>query len=181
VLAAAKDLDMTVFRPSVIFGPGDAFLNKFAALLDLCPVLPLAGAKARFQPAYIGDVADAMVDCLTRSDTFGQTYELAGPRAYSLRELVDYVAKLSGRCAAVINLGSGLAGLQARILSLLPNPPLSPDNLRSMQIDNLTDGARNYPGWNPKSLESIAPGYLARIKVKSRLDGYRSHAGRAGN
>ena len=108
VLAAAKDLDMTVFRPSVIFGPGDAFLNKFAALLDLCPVLPLAGAKARFQPAYIGDVADAMVDCLTRSDTFGQIYELAGPRAYSLRELVDYVAKLSGHCRTVINLGSGL-------------------------------------------------------------------------
>ena len=181
VLAAAKDLDMTVFRPSVIFGPGDAFLNKFAALLDLCPVLPLAGAKARFQPAYIGDVADAMVDCLTRSDTFGQIYELAGPRAYSLRELVDYVAKLSGHCRTVINLGSGLAAVQARVLSLLPNPPLSPDNLRSMQIDNLTDGARNYPGWNPKSLESIAPGYLARIKVKSRLDGYRSHAGRAGN
>ena len=181
VLAAAKELDVTIFRPSVIFGPGDAFLNKFASLLSLFRVLPLAGAKARFQPAYIGDVADVMVDCLTRSDTFGQTYELAGPRAYSLRELVDYVAKLSGRCAAVINLGSGLAGLQARILSLLPNPPLSPDNLRSMQIDNLTDGARNYPGWNPKSLESVAPGYLAKVKVKSRLDGFRSHAGRAGN
>ena len=67
------------------------------------------------------------------------------------------------------------------ILVRLPKPPLSPDNLRSMQVDNLTDGARNYPGWNPKSLESVAPGYLAKVKVKSRLDGFRSHAGRAGN
>lgn len=181
VLAAAKDLDVTIFRPSVIFGPGDAFLNKFASLLNLFPVLPLAGAKARFQPTYIGDVADAMIDCLTRSDTFGKTYELAGPRAYSLREMVDYVAKLTGHCRVVINLGSGLAAVQARVLSLLPNPPLSPDNLRSMQVDNLTDGARNYPDWNPKPLESIAPGYLAKVKVKSRLDSFRSHAGRAGN
>ena len=74
-----------------------------------------------------------------------------------------------------------LAAVQARVLSLLPNPPLSPDNLRSMQIDNLTDGARNYPDWNPKSLESIAPGYFAKVKVKTRLDGFRRHAGRAGN
>ena len=154
VLAAANELDVTIFRPSVIFGPGDAFLNKFASLLSLFPVLPLAGAKARFQPAYIGDVADVMVDCLTRSDTFGQTYELAGPRAYSLREMVDYVAKLSGRCSAVVNLGSGLAGLQARILSLLPNPPLSPDNLRSMEVDSLTDGARNYPDRKSTRLNS---------------------------
>ena len=173
--------DLTILRPSVIFGADDRFTNLFARLQRLFPVLPLAGATARFQPVYIADVADAMVDCLTRSDTFGQVYELAGPRAYSLREMVDYVAKLSGRCSAVINLGGGLAALQARILSLLPNPPLSPDNLRSMQVDNLTDGARNYPGWNPKSLESIAPGYLAKVKVKSRLDGFRSHAGRAGN
>lgn len=181
VLAAAKDLDVTLFRPSVIFGPNDAFLNKFASLLNLFPVLPLAGATARFQPVYIADVADAMVDCLTRSDTFGQVYELAGPRSYSLREMVDYVAKLSGRCRLVFNLGGGLATLQARILSLLPNPPLSPDNLRSMQVDNLTDGARNYPGWDPKPLESIAPTYLGKVKIKSRLDGFRSHAGRAGS
>ena len=181
VLAAAKDLDITIFRPSVIFGPNDAFLNKFASLLSLFPMLPLAGAKARFQPVYVGDVADAMVDCLTRIDTFGQVYELAGPRAYSLREMVDYVAKLSGRCCLVLNLGGGLASLQARILSLLPNPPLSPDNLRSMQVDNLTDGARNYPDWNPKSLESIAPAYLSKVKVKRRLDGFRRHAGRAGS
>ena len=138
-------------------------------------------STARFQPVYIADVADAMVDCLTRSDTFGQVYELAGPRAYSLREMVDYVAKLSGRCRLVLNLGGGLASLQARILSLLPNPPLSPDNLRSMQVDNLTDGARNYPDWNPKPLESIAPSYLSKVKVKRRLDGFRRHAGRTGS
>lgn len=179
VLAAAKELDVTIFRPSVIFGPGDAFLNKFASLLKLFPVLPLAGATARFQPAYVGDVADAMVDCLTHSDTFGQVYELAGPRAYSLRELVDYVARLSGRCRTVINLGSGLAALQARVLSLLPNPPLSPDNLRSLSVPSVTDGSRNPPAWQPHALEAVAPGYLTPLKLHQRLGFYRGRAGRS--
>ena len=118
VLAAAKDLDVTIFRPSVIFGPGDAFLNKFASLLNLFPVLPLAGDKARFQPTYIGAVADAMVDCLTRSDTFGKTYELAGPRAYSLRELVDYVCEVTGRKRLIVPMPFGLARLQGQVLEL---------------------------------------------------------------
>jgi NADH dehydrogenase len=178
VLAAANELDVTVFRPSVIFGPGDSFLNTFATLLNLLPVLPLASGSARFQPVYIGDVADAFAASLTDRATFGQTYELAGPKAYSLRELVDYTGATIGKRRPIIDLPNALASLQAGLLGLLPNPPMTRDNLRSMQVDNVTEGRRNYPGWQPRSLESIAPAYLAAISLKRRLDGYRCRAGR---
>ena len=178
VLAAASDLDVTVFRPSVIFGPGDAFLNTFATLLKLFPVLPLAGGKARFQPVFVGDVADAFVSALNDHSTFGQTYELCGPRVYSLRQLVAYVADLAGRRRLIIDLPDGLASLQARLLSLLPNPPLTPDNLRSMQVDNVSDGRLDYPNWQPHPLEAVAPGYLAPLCLKQRLGTYRCRAGR---
>jgi uncharacterized protein YbjT (DUF2867 family) len=179
VVAAMGELDITVFRPSVIFGPGDAFLGMFAKLLRLFPFFPLGGGAARFQPVYIGDVADAFTGCLTERATFGQTYELCGPKVYTLRALVEYTGELIGKPRPVIDLGdSGWAYLQAGLLWLLPNPPLSPDNLRSMYVDSVTDGGRNYPGWQPKSLESVAPAYLAAIKPKMRLDGYRLRAGR---
>ena len=178
VLGAAQELQVTVFRPSVIFGPGDSFLNTFATLLRLFPVLPLGGGAARFQPVYVGDVADALASCLTDRATYGQTYELCGPRVYSLRELVDYTGKLIGKRRLIIDLPDALAYLQATFLSLLPKPPLSPDNLRSMQLDNLTDGGHNYPGWQPRSLEAVAPGYLSAVTPELRFDGYRSRAGR---
>ena len=179
VCAAMGELDITVFRPSVIFGPGDAFLNMFARLLRLFPVFPLGGGAARFQPVYVGDVADAFSGCLTDRATFGQVYELCGPKVYTLRELVEYTGRLIGKPRPVIDLGdSGWAYLQAGLLWLLPNPPLSPDNLRSMTVDSVTDGAHNYPGWQPMPLEGVAPGYLAAIKPKLRLYAYRFHAGR---
>ena len=178
VMAAAKELDVTIFRPSVIFGPGDSFLNTFATLLKLFPVFPLAGSAARFQPVYVGDVADAFVASLTDRATVGQTYELCGPKVYSLRELVDYTGHLVGKHRLVINMSDGMAALQAKILGLLPNPPMSSDNLRSMQVDNITDGRSNLPDWQPRSLEAVAPSYLSPIKLKARLDGYRGRAGR---
>ena len=178
VLATEKELDVTVFRPSVIFGPGDAFLNTFATLLSLFPVLPLGGASARFQPVYVADVAEAFVNCLTDSTSFGQTYELCGPRVYTLREMVTYTGELIGKRRPVIGLPDTLAYLQASFLSCLPNPPMSPDNLRSMQLDSVTDGQHNFPGWNPKSLEAIAPSYLSAVTGKQRLDSYRSRSGR---
>jgi uncharacterized protein YbjT (DUF2867 family) len=180
VVGAAMDqLDITIFRPSVIFGPGDAFLNTFATLLKLFPVLPLSGAAARFQPVYVGDVADAFVASLGDPATFGRTYELCGPKVYTLRELVDYTGKLSGHRRLVINLPDALARLQAGLLGLLPNPPLSPDNLRSMQVDNVTDGQHNFPDWHPQRLEAVAPAYLSALPLRLRLDGYRCRAGRS--
>ena len=171
-------IDVTVFRPSVIFGPGDSFLNTFASLLRLLPMLPLAGGSARFQPVYVGDVADAFAESLTNRASFGQIYELCGPKVYTLRELVEYTGKLIGRRRPIIDLPNGPANLLARIMGLLPNPPMSPDNLRSMEKDNVTDGLRNYPGWQPRSLEAEAPGYLSAVRPKMRYDNYRCRAGR---
>ena len=178
VRAAMDELDVTIFRPSVIFGPDDAFLNTFATLLKFVPVFPLGTPNARFQPVYVGDVANAFVDCLDDSATFGQTYELCGPKQYTLRQLVEYVGTLTDHRRPVICLPAGMARLQAKLLGLLPNPPMSPDNLLSMQVDNVTDGTHDYPGWQPHPLESIAPGYLTPIKFRRRLAAYRSHAGR---
>lgn len=175
---AAGTLDVTVFRPSVICGPGDSFLNMFAKFLRLLPVFPLGGAAARFQPVYVGDVADAFVAALGDSATFGQRYELCGPKVYTLRELVEYTGRLIGKPRPVLALGDGFAYLQAGVLWLLPNPPMSPDNLRSMELDSVTDGSHDYPGWSPMPLEAVAPTYLTTIKPKLRLDGYRFRAGR---
>ncbi|WP_301101724.1 complex I NDUFA9 subunit family protein [Propionivibrio sp.] len=179
VCAAGGEFDITVFRPSVIFGPGDAFLNTFATLLRLFPILPLAGAAARFQPVYVGDVADAFAGCLGDHATFGQIYELCGPKVYTLRELVEYTASLIGRRPLVIKLPDTLARLQACMLGLLPNPPMSLDNLRSMQIDNTSNGHCNYPDWHPKRLEAVAPAYLSALSLQPRLDGYRCRARRS--
>jgi uncharacterized protein YbjT (DUF2867 family) len=180
VRAAMSDFDITVFRPSVIFGPDDAFLNMFAKLIKLFPLLPLGSGAARFQPVYVGDVASAFADCLSDRATFGKTYELCGPKVYTLRELVEYTARLVGRKPRIIDLGTGgWAYLQAGLMWLLPKPPLSPDNLRSMQVDSVTDGLHNYPGWQPKGLEAIAPTYLSATELTQvRLDRYRYRAGR---
>lgn len=178
VLDPANGLEVTVFRPSVIFGPGDAFLNMFAGLLATFPLLPLAGADTRFQPVYVGDVADAFCAALTDTATIGRIYELGGPASYRLRELVAYVGQLTGHARPVCDLPYFLARLQAGILGLLPNPPMSPDNLRSLQVDSVTDGLHDFPGWQPQSLEAVAPTYLKPFTAKSRLDELRRHSGR---
>ena len=175
---AAGELDVTVFRPSVIFGPGDAFLNTFADLLRRLPALPLVGGDARLQPVFVGDVADAFVAALGNRESFGRTYELGGPRVYSLRELVRYVADLGGHPRVLVDVPSGIAALQACVLGWLPNPPLSPDNLRSLSVPSVTDGSHNPPAWQPHALEAVAPGYLTPLKLRERLGFYRGRAGR---
>jgi uncharacterized protein YbjT (DUF2867 family) len=159
VRAAMGQLEITIFRPSVIFGPGDAFLNMFASLVRLLPILPLGGGSARFQPVHVGDVAAAFVASLSDGATVGRTYDLCGPKVYTLRELVEYTAHLVGKSPWIIDLGTGgWAYLQAGLMWLLPKPPLSPDNLRSMDVDSVTDGAHDYPGWQPNSARSGGPG-----------------------
>ncbi len=160
-LTAAEDIDLTIFRPSVVFGANDAFLNMFARMLRVFPVLPLAGAQARFQPVYVGDVAGALADSLARPETFGKIYELGGPQVYTLRRLVELTAAWIGKRRIVIGLPEPLALVQAYFLSLLPNPPMTPDNLRSMRLDNVCDGRHDYPGWRPTALDARAPAYLS--------------------
>ena len=178
VLAAAGDIDVTIFRPSVIFGPGDTFLNTFSALLKILPFLPLAGASTRFQPVYVGDVAEAFAAALSDPATYEKNYELCGPGVYSLRQLVEYTGRLIGCPRPVIDLPAPLARLQAALLGLLPNPPMSPDNLRSLQIDSVTDGRLDFPGWNPQSLEAIAPTYLTPFRSRLRLSDFRRRRAR---
>lgn len=162
VLSEGEVLEVTIFRPSVIFGANDVFLNTFAQLLKVFPILPLGGGSARFQPVFVGDVADVVTDALDNPETFGKTYELCGPKIYTLHELVDYTASQIGKRRIIVDMPGPLAYLQAVLLGMLPNPPMSPDNLRSMQLASVSDGQHDYPGWNPVALESVAPAYLAR-------------------
>ena len=179
VLAAQGELDVTVFRPSVIFGLGDSFLSMFACVLKKAPVFPLGFGHARFQPVWVADVADAFVDALGNPETFGQAYELVGPKTYSLRELVDYTASLCGSKARIVALSEGWAYLQAGLMWLAPNPLMSPDNLRSMEIDSVCVGMPKAPAnWKPSALEAVAPTYVALNTPKGKLDGFRFRAGR---
>jgi uncharacterized protein YbjT (DUF2867 family) len=179
VLAAKNDLDVTVFRPSVIFGLGDSFLSMFASILKKVPFFPLGFGHARFQPVWAADVADAFVESLNDVATYGQTYELVGPKTYTLRELVDYTKELSGSTARIIPLSEGWAFLQAGLMWLAPNPMLSPDNLRSMEKDSVAEPGSIQPAnWRPTALEAIAPTYIALKTPKGKLDSFRYRAGR---
>ena len=164
VLHAAGGLQLTVLRPSVIFGADDRFLNLFAQLQRVLPVLPLAGAQARFQPVWVEDVARAVLGCLRDPATTGQTYELCGPDVLTLRQLVQLAGRASGHARPVLPLPPALARWQARLMELLPGPTLmSRDNLDSMRVDNIA--SKHLPGLNalgimPASVMAIAPGYL---------------------
>lgn len=179
MMAAQGNLDVTVFRPSVIFGLGDSFLSMFASVLKVLPFFPLGFGHARFQPVWAADVADAFVAALSDESTFGQAYDLAGPKTYTLRELVDYAAELARSKARIVALSEGWAYLQAGLMWLAPKPMLSPDNLRSMEVDSVTDAnSKIFPGWKPTTLEAIAPTYVAGNTPKGRLDSFRFRAGR---
>lgn len=177
--AAGGALDLTIFRPSVIFGPDDAFLNLFARLQRLAPVMPLGNPQARFQPVYVEDVARAIVASLDRSDAFGQAYCCCGPRVYTLAELVRYVGEQIGKPRPIIALPEALARIQAGLLELLPNPPMSVDNLDSMDVDSVCPGGDLLPfGMRPAALEAVAPEYLAASTPRYRYYGYRLKAHR---
>lgn len=152
----------TIFRPSVIFGRGDSFLTLFARLLKVAPFVPLAGAAARFQPIWVEDVAAAVVASLDHPESRGQTYPLCGPREYTLHELVAYAGRLSGRPRRIVGLPRPLALLQAFLMEWLPNPPLTRDNVRSMEVPNVCPAGCAPPfGLKAAPLEAVAPGYLA--------------------
>jgi NADH dehydrogenase len=168
-------LDFTIFRPSVIFGREDRFLNLFATLERLFPVIFLGSPQARFQPVYVEDVARVMVESLTRLESFGQTYELAGPRVYTLRELVEYVGKVTGEHARVVPLNDALSRLQARVMELLPGKLLTRDNYYSMKVDSVSDKPLPF-GVTPTPLDAVAPVWLAQRTPRSRYRLFRDRA-----
>ena len=175
----ANGLRTTIFQPSVIFGRDDAFLNLFARLVDLSPIIPLGCPAARFQPVFVEDVARAIAECIDDPQTSGQTYELCGPKAYSLQELVEYVCSLRDHHRIIWPLSPGMSRLQAWFLERLPGRLMTSDNVLSMQVDNVCScDFPSFAGISPKSLESIAPAYLESTPHGSRLDRFRVRAGR---
>lgn len=177
---AAAQLATTIFRPSVVFGPEDRFLNTFAALARLFPVLPLAKPDAKFQPVYVGDVVKAIVGTLDLDAAVGKTYELGGPIVYTLESLVRYCGAMVGRDPRIVRLPNALAYMQALTFETLPGEPLiTRDNLDSMSCDAVLNGPLA-PELNlePVAIEAIAPTYLNEASLRSRFSAFRTTAGR---
>lgn len=178
----AADLELTILRPSVIFGAHDRFLNLFARLQALAPIVPLAGAASTYQPVWVEDVAEALLRCLLDPATIGKTYECAGPRVLTLAELVRLAGRWSGHERPVIPVPEAIGRLQAALMALAPGEPLmSADNLDSMKLPNVASGT--LPGLDalgiaPAALEAVAPGYLGPSRAEARLEAWRSLARR---
>ena len=183
VLRGAGDtVRATSLRPSVVFGPGDSFFNRFATLLTVSPgVIPLACPDSKFAPVYVGDVVEAFVRCLEDETTAGRRFELAGPKIYTLRQLVEYTAEVSGLRRWVLGLNDGLSRLQAGVLGLLPSPPLSTDNYLSLQVDSVLRGENGLEalGITPTDVESVVPTYLGPRNRAGRNRDFRATAGRS--
>lgn len=165
---------VTCFRPSVVFGPGDGFFNRFAGLLKLSPFLPLACPNARFAPVYVGDVVEAFARTLNDPETVGQCYELCGPKVYTLRALVEYTAGLIGRRRLIFGLSDSLARLQARVFEKLPGQPFTTDNYLSLQVDSVcrSDGLGTL-GIPPKSVESVMSRLFGKEGVSAQYSQFR--------
>ena len=176
----AKDINVTTFRPSVIFGPEDSFFNRFAGLLKLTPYFfPLACPNSKFAPVYVNNVAEAYARAIDNKATFKQSYDLCGPNVYTLKQLVQYTARLVGLKRYVMGLSHGISRLQATLLEFIPGKPLSRDNFLSLQIDSVCQG--DFPAVfdiTPTAVEAIVPNYLARRDTRSRFFSYRTQARR---
>ncbi|WP_456316251.1 complex I NDUFA9 subunit family protein [Teichococcus oryzae] len=157
----------TILRPSIIFGPEDQFFNRFAAMAQMLPFMPVICGGTRFQPVYVGDVADAIAAASQRPDAAGRTYELGGPRVVSFRELMGYVLEVTGRRRRLVELPDGLVRLQARLGEHLPSPPLTRDQLAQLRRDNVVgEAAAGFAelGISPTAMEAVVPSYLARFR-----------------
>lgn len=173
------DLYVTTFRPSIIFGAGDGFFNLFAGLAKIMPVVLLAMPGARFQPIFVEDVARAFVTSLENIDTYGKSYDLGGPKVYSLRDLVAYTVKTIGLKRTIVGLSDRLSYLQACMMEFSPIKLMTRDNYYSMQVDSVTNAS--FPevfNFSPKALEAVVPEYLAHDAPRQTYMRFRGHAGR---
>lgn len=170
----------TIFRPSVVFGQGDSFFNRFAQLIRLAPlVFPLAASDARMQPIYVGDLVRGICATLNRRQTSGGTYEVAGPHVYTLRELVQYTADLIGERVHILPLRASLELIQAKLLEKLPGTPFSVDNLQSLSVDNITSSNQLMElGISPTGIDAIVPKYLGHGNRSRRNRIFQRSAGR---
>ena len=180
VMDYADQLHVTAFRPSVIFGRGDSFITLFANLVKLMPVVALAKPEAKFQPIWVEDVAHAFLTSMENIDTYGQRYDLAGPRVYTLRQLVEFVIFVLDKKRKIVGLNEQLSYLQALMLEKMPLITLmTRDNLASMQVDNVCQG--EFPkvfDIQPTAMEVVVPDYLVNRTPRNSYNRYRGHAGR---
>lgn len=172
---------VTIFRPSVVFGEHDKFINMFARLAKIFPIIPLGSADATFQPVWVEDVARAIVTSLDRPETVGKTYSLVGPRTYTLRELVKFAAAIHRKRPWILGLGPMLSMLQARILQYLPGKLITPDNVLSMRVPNTSEVPFPAIFGLPHSLETVffANSSLSAMRHQTRHQIHRQHAGRS--
>ncbi len=167
----------TILRPSLMFGPEDQFTNRFAALARMSPVLPVIGADTRMQPAYVGDVATAVADAVDGMAKPGATYELGGPEVLTMREIMQWICKVTGRDRTLLSLPFGLAKLQATFLQFAPGAlKLTPDQVALLQLDNVVSDAAKAAGLTleglgiaAESMEAIAPQYLWRFRATGQF------------
>ena len=174
-----RGLDATIYQPSTIFGEGDSFTNRFAGLLRLLPVFPLACPDSRMAPVYVGNVVDAFMRGLQDRDTIGQRYQLCGPDVMTLKEIVRYLADTMGRRRLIIGLPDFLACLQANVMEFVPGKPFSKDNYNSLQKDAVcrTDGLARL-GITPVGMDAAVPRYLAHRDLRGRYPDMRKAAKR---
>ena len=175
--AADKGLVVTSFRPSVIFGTGDSFFNRFAALLKISgPVFPLACPASRFAPVFVTDVAEAM--CRAVDDaTGGERLDLCGPETYTLAELVSYTRDLLQLKCHIAGLNDTFSRLQASMLGLVPGKPFTMDNYYSLQHDSVcSENALPTLGITPTPIAAVVPAYLAGRNARGRYHGLRRHS-----
>jgi NADH dehydrogenase len=174
---AAEGIHVTSFRPSVVFGPGDSFFNRFYSLLKLAPVLPLACGDSKFAPVFVGDVAEAFAKSLRDPDTYGQRYDLCGPEQYTLKQLVEYTARTAALTRKVLGLGPGLSRLMANVFQYTPFfKPITRDNFRSLQVNSVCSGP--FPevfGITPTGIDEVVPSYLGHTNYRNRYQQYRQH------
>lgn len=175
---SGDDIAYTIFRPSVIFGPEDSFLNRFARLLRMTPVLPVAQLDARFAPVYVEDVAMAFVTAIENSDTHGRTYELCGPEIYSLREILHFICRETGMRRMILPLPGMLGRIQAWVADyLIPGKPFSLDNLRSLSVASIcSENGLQALGIRARPMPLIARTYLR--PATDALSRFRERAGR---
>jgi len=180
---AVKDLypGAVIFRPSIVFGPEDDFFNRFAKLARITPALPLiGGGKTRFQPVFAGDVAKAVIAGLTGNANASAPYELGGPEVLTLKEVMERVLAYSMRKRLLVPEPFWLAKLQAAFLQWLPKPPLTIDQVRLLQSDNVVSEAATKAGRTleglgiePVAVAAVVPDYLEQFRPRGQFSQYR--------
>lgn len=179
-LTALRDkLNFTIFQPSIIFGRHDSFINLFAGLIKHFPFVPLAKPDAKFQPVWVEDVAHCVVQSIENNETFGKTYPLAGPKVYTFKALLEAIMKVLKVQRPIIGLSNTLAYLQAFFMELMPVKLMSRDNLKSLEVDSVSDAP--FPtifGISPTALEAIIPAYLIDQTPRGAYDALRAQASR---